>query len=225
MKTQDDTDDTDDIDSTDGEDEDDQNAELKYQIQSGFASTFNKLKKIDSIDDLIVSEGTGFLEFKFPINFNGISLKELTFTIPTVVTTVQPGDTPCDGDITSLLSIDKNILKEALLSLRGIPGGKHAVVSLDSTQSNRLVIKVSDDDSNAKNVIVDARIFGEDIISMKMAPFASVVAKFKDNTINIGTIPFQGEEWLTLTPMTSHHDEELNDTYRDIVITIRTEKD
>lgn len=176
----------------------------KYYVRilGGFLGELNTLSKIEVLDRLIVKTGDGIVEFSFP--FDGAQeetdMQSVSYRVPTLVTPLDPSTSPCDGDISPIFSIQKSMLKEALSSIRDVVVSKNSIVSIDSTQDNRLVVKVSDNESEGKTVIVeDVIINDKTVLTTSLATLVKAVSGVHNSLVNIGSVDHKGDQWIALS--------------------------
>lgn len=189
---------------------------FRFDIFGTLMSKIKPLSKLECLDNMTMYAGTGFVTFEFPIVDDSCHLRNVSYTVPTVVSSVKHDDTPCDGDITPALSIDKSVLKESLNSIKGVVSGK-AIVSLDSSQDGRVVLKVSDEESNGKTVIIQATVLSKTILTAPISSLIDAVSSTPSSPVEIGTVYYRGSEWIALK---SDFDEE-EDAGGDIVIAVK----
>lgn len=198
------------------------NEEYRMEINANHLKSINKLSKMDVLDNIEVSEGIGFTLFTFPVNDATTTLGSVSLSAPTVVSARQNKSTPCDNDITPNLSVSKKDINNAIKALKGVIPG-NGTVTLDSTQTGRVVIKVNDSDSDGKTVIVDAIVDNGAILSTSLANLQKGLQTVQSSDINIGKIEHNGKDWIAITALDEDDEESLGNNY-DLVVAVATEK-
>lgn len=198
------------------------NEEYRMEINANHLKSINKLSKMDVLDNIEVSEGIGFTLFTFPVNDATTTLESVSLSAPTVVSARQNKSTPCDNDITPNLSVSKKDINNAIKALKGVIPG-NGTVTLDSTQTGRVVIKVNDSDSDGKTVIVDAIVDNGAILSTSLANLQKGLQTVQSSDINIGKIEHNDKDWIAITALDEDDEESLGNNY-DLVVAVATEK-
>lgn len=197
------------------------NEEYRMEISANHLKSINKLSKMDVLDNIEVSEGIGFSVFTFPVNDATTTLRSVSISAPTVVSARQNKSTPCDNDITPNLSVSKKDINNAIKALKGVIPG-NGIVTLDSTQTGRVIIKVNDSDSDGKTVIVDAVVDHGDILSSSLANLQKGLQTVQSSDINIGKVEHNEQEWIAITAIDDDDEEGIENNY-DLVVTVATE--
>ena len=157
---------------------------------------------METLDTLLVKTGEGLVEFVLPFDDaeEETDIKSVSYRVPTLVTPLDPSSSPCDGDISPIFSIQKSILKESLTAIRDVVVGKNSIVSIDSTQDNRLVVRVSDNESEGKTVIVeDVIITDKTVLTASLATVVKAVSSVHNSLINVGKVSYKGDDWIALS--------------------------
>lgn len=172
------------------------------RIIGGFLGELQVLNKMETLDTLLVKTGEGLVEFVLPFDNaeEETDIKSVSYRVPTLVTPLDPSSSPCDGDISPIFSIQKSILKESLTAIRDVVVGKNSIVSIDSTQDNRLVVRVSDNESEGKTVIVeDVIITDKTVLTASLATVVKAVSSVHNSLINVGKVSYKGDDWIALS--------------------------
>lgn len=172
------------------------------RIIGGFLGELQVLNKMETLDTLLVKTGEGLVEFVLPFDNaeEETDIKSVSYRVPTLVTPLDPSSSPCDGDISPIFSIQKSILKESLSAIRDVVVGKNSIVSIDSTQDNRLVVRVSDNESEGKTVIVeDVIITDKTVLTASLATVVKAVSSVHNSLINVGKVSHKGDDWIALS--------------------------
>lgn len=172
------------------------------RIIGGFLGELQVLNKMETLNTLLVKTGEGLVEFVLPFDDaeEETDIKSVSYRVPTLVTPLDPSSSPCDGDISPIFSIQKSILKESLTAIRDVVVGKNSIVSIDSTQDNRLVVRVSDNESEGKTVIVeDVIITDKTVLTASLATVVKAVSSVHNSLINIGKVSYKGDDWIALS--------------------------
>lgn len=172
------------------------------RIIGGFLGELQVLNKMETLDTLLVKTGEGLVEFVLPFDNaeEETDIKSVSYRVPTLVTPLDPSSSPCDGDISPIFSIQKSILKESLSAIRDVVVGKNSIVSIDSTQDNRLVVRVSDNESEGKTVIVeDVIITDKTVLTASLATVVKAVSSVHNSLINVGKVSYKGDDWIALS--------------------------
>ena len=198
------------------------NEEYRMEVSANHLKSINKLSKMDILDNIEVSEGVGFTRFTFPINDATTTLESVSLVAPTVVSARQNKSTPCDNDISPILAVSKKDINNAIKALKGVIPG-NGIVTLDSTQTGRVIIKVNDSDSDGKTVIVDAIVDNDDIVSASLANLQKGFQTVQSSDINIGKVDHNGQDWIAITAVDEDDEEDIENSY-DLVVTVATEE-
>ena len=172
------------------------------RIIGGFLGEIQVFNKMETLDTLLVKTGEGLVEFVLPFDDaeEETDIKSVSYRVPTLVTPLDPSSSPCDGDISPIFSIQKSILKESLTAIRDVVVGKNSIVSIDSTQDNRLVVRVSDNESEGKTVIVeDVIITDKTVLTASLATVVKAVSSVHNSLINVGKVSYKGDDWIALS--------------------------
>lgn len=194
--------------------------EYRVSIYSGLVKPLKELGKIETLDSVEINSGKGILEFLLPVHSEETSLKEVSYTTPTVVSTVVPTGTPCDEDVDNILSVDSKTLKGAMDSISGVVSDS-ALITLDATQDNRVVVKVADEESTGKNVIVDAVVYKKSLLTTTISSLKKALQTAGSGFIIVGCVNYKEEEWVTISPEFDDEAESEADN-SDIIVAIRT---
>lgn len=197
------------------------NEEYRMEVHANHLRSLTKLSKIEVLDNIEIAQGTGFASFTFPVNDATTHLKSITVVTPTVVSARQSKSTPCDEDIIANLTTSRISLNTAIKPLKGVIPGD-GIVTLDSTQTGRVVIKVNDSDSDGRTVIVDAVVDKGDVVSTSLANLQKALQTVKSDNVNLGKIIHNDQEWIAITGVDDDDEDNLGNTY-DFIVAVSTE--
>ena len=197
------------------------NEEYRMEIHANHLRSLTKLSKIEGLENIEISQGTGFASFTFPVDDPATYLKSVTVVTPTVVSARQNKSTPCDEDIIANFTTSRVALNTAIKPLKGVIPGK-GIVTLDSTQTGRVIIKVNDSDSDGRTVIVDAVVDKGDVISTSLTNLQKALQTVKSENVNIGKIIHNDHEWISITGVDDDDEDNLGNAY-DFIVAVSTE--
>lgn len=179
------------------------------------------MKKVE-ISDIKVKSGQGFLEFVMTSAVGDSSaLVDMTYSFPTVVGQSIHSDNPCDGDITSVFTAEKSILKSAIGYVSAATQGDSRVM-LDATNgANYVTVKAEDADGSAQTTVINATI---DTPRFVVAPASLLLNALKAVTGKeavVGILDDESEDnWLSITPVFDESAEQESDN-SDIIIAVQ----
>lgn len=174
--------------------------EFAIPLQASHTKIFKKLEKFELIEDVTLYSGKGFVKVFFPVESSETTMSGVYASLPTMVSLHEYGANPCDEDINGVLEIDKSLLNKVVKPLLSAVS-LDAMLTVDTTQDNRIVLSVHDDDGEGKVVIIDGKTLTKDTLTVPVGDFASALRNIPTKSLTVGRINFEESDWVSLSPV------------------------
>lgn len=187
-------------------------------ITASSAKSLKKLSKLVVLDTATLYSAKGLVRIEFPTPDEETSMQKIYVYLPTIVSQSQISDNPCDEDINEVLTIPRKIIESSIKPIISAVSPQ-AVLTIDTTQDNRVVLTATNPDGDAKTVVLDGNIHSQEKISAPIGVVVSSLAAVGTESVTLGTISHNEHEWMSISSVFKE-DAESESENNDIVVAL-----